>query len=122
MSVLPGSAFVSGWVVVAVQDMLNCRCFFEGFGVMCCVSVHSSVWKDATFPVFGAKQPEFGTFVCKIRVCMPWVEIVEIWGISGVFLSFWGSVCLCGRRGVCPVAGFLLPGRTEVEKFGKVIS
>ena len=41
--------------------------------------------KKASFPVFALFQPGFGTFVCKIRVCMPGVDIIEIRGISGVF-------------------------------------
>lgn len=44
---------------------------FAFFAYMC-------MGKEASFAVFGTFQREFGTFVCEIRVCMPWVEIVEI--------------------------------------------
>ena len=41
------------------------------------------------FAVFAPFQPEFGTFVCGMRVYMSGVEIIEIWGISRVF-GYWG--------------------------------
>lgn len=46
--------------------------------------VHMRTGKGLSFAVFAPFQPEFGTFVCRIRVCMPDVDIIEIRGISGV--------------------------------------
>ena len=46
------------------------------------------------FAVFAPFQPEFGTFVCGMRVCMPGVEIVEIRGISDVY-GYSGFYYLC---------------------------
>lgn len=43
------------------------------------------------FAVFAPFQPEFGTFVCGMRVYMSGVEIIEIRGIYGVF-RYWGGV------------------------------
>ena len=64
---------------------------------------HTCIRKDAMFPVFTAFQPEFGTFLCRIRVYMSGVGIIEIRGISGVFLDFPGfCVSLPASGGVSP--------------------
>lgn len=39
---------------------------------------------DVIFAVFAPFQPEFGTFICGMRVYMFRVDIIEIRGISGV--------------------------------------
>lgn len=68
-------------------------CLFGG--ILRCFWFGKVFWRtfgvgyDVIFAVFGAKQPEFGTFISWMRVYMSRVEIIEIWGISRVFWC-WG--------------------------------
>ena len=79
------------------------------------------------FPVFAAFQPEFGTFLCRMRVYMSGVEIIEIRGISGVFWDFPGF-CVSlrasgGSAHVCPeVSQARTGGSVKVRKSYFIIS
>ena len=68
--------------------------FWNVFGGLEEFFVHMRTGKELLFAVFAPLQPEFGTFVCGMRVCMPGVKIVEIRGISGVS-GYSGFYCLC---------------------------
>ena len=55
------------------------------FGDRLAIFVYMCTGKVLSFAVFAPFQPEFGTFVSGTIVYMARGEIVEIWGISGVF-------------------------------------